>query len=83
MLAKELCGIAEHYLQRLGNGSGFAGILSEYNKSLYKLNEPVKLKKGSRVFTTVIKGVSSNGELITQSEGLEERFGFGEIAWNL
>jgi BirA family biotin operon repressor/biotin-[acetyl-CoA-carboxylase] ligase len=83
LLAKELCSIAEHYLQRFKTGEGFTAILNEYNSVLYKLNEPVKLKKGSRVFTTVIKGVSSNGELITQNEGVEERFGFGEIVWNL
>jgi BirA family biotin operon repressor/biotin-[acetyl-CoA-carboxylase] ligase len=42
----------------------------------------VKLKKGTRVFETTIKGVSETGQLITQ-HSIEERFEFGEVEWVL
>jgi BirA family biotin operon repressor/biotin-[acetyl-CoA-carboxylase] ligase len=49
---------------------------------LYKKGEMVKLKKGSRIFETTIKGVTETGQLIT-NHIIEERFEFGEIEWVL
>lgn len=55
-------------------------ILKEYHKHLYKVNEKVKLKKGSAVFTTTIKGVSLQGQLLTV-DTMERQFDFGEVEW--
>jgi len=52
----------------------------EYNKRLYKLNETVKLKKGSAVFKTTIKSVSLQGQLHTV-DVMERQFDFGEVQW--
>jgi BirA family biotin operon repressor/biotin-[acetyl-CoA-carboxylase] ligase len=55
---------------------------NKYLTHLYKKEERVKLKKGNRVFETMIKGVSETGQLITQ-HSIEERFEFGEVEWVL
>jgi BirA family transcriptional regulator, biotin operon repressor / biotin---[acetyl-CoA-carboxylase] ligase len=57
-------------------------IRDEYHQNLYKLNETVRLKKGSRVFDTTIKGVTPLGDLITHHT-VEERFAVGEVEWVL
>lgn len=57
-------------------------IVKDYNRNLYKLNETVKLKKASAVFKTTIKGVSQQGQLITQ-DVIERQFDFGEVEWIL
>lgn len=51
-----------------------------YRQHLYKLNETVRLKHGSRVFEATVKDVSSLGELVVQ-HATEERFGVGELEW--
>lgn len=57
-----------------------SAIRDEYANRLYKRGERVRLKKDSRVFEAMIKGVSDGGELIVQ-HALEERFSVGEIEW--
>ncbi len=59
---------------------GFPGIFETYNRQLYKLQQPVRLKKKSRILTTNIKGVTTSGQLITGNE-MEECFDFGEVEW--
>jgi BirA family biotin operon repressor/biotin-[acetyl-CoA-carboxylase] ligase len=78
-LAKELCGSMDTIYKKLMI-DGVDPILERYNEFLYKKNERVKLKQGSRVFETTIKAVSESGQLITQ-HAIEERFNFGEIEW--
>jgi BirA family biotin operon repressor/biotin-[acetyl-CoA-carboxylase] ligase len=78
-MAKELCSILEKNYQLLIAGK-FEDLFNYYHTHLYKKDETVKLKKGSRVFETTIKGVSTSGQLITQHL-IEERFEFGEIEW--
>ena len=80
-LAKELCSIIEKNYQLLVAGN-FMTLFNKYQTSLYKKDEKVKLKKGIRVFETIIKGVSETGQLITQ-HSIEERFEFGEVEWVL
>ena len=80
-LAKELCSIIEDNYQLL-IGGGFEILFNKYQGHLYKKDKKVKMKKGSRVFETTIKGVSEAGQLITQ-HSIEERFEFGEIEWVL
>jgi len=78
-LAKELCSIIEKNYQTLITGN-FKLFFTKYQTHLYKKDEKVKLKKGTRVFETIIKGVSETGQLITQ-HSIEERFEFGEVKW--
>jgi BirA family biotin operon repressor/biotin-[acetyl-CoA-carboxylase] ligase len=78
-MAKELCTILDAKYSEL-IGSGFDAIYSSYNTFLYKKDEQVKLKKGSRVFEATIKSVSPGGKLIVQ-HAIEEEFDFGEIEW--
>ena len=78
-LAKELCLIIDKNYQLLINGK-FEALLNTYHDHLYKKDEKVKLKKDSRVFETIIKGVSETGQLITQ-HSTEERFEFGQVEW--
>jgi len=80
-LAKELCSIIEKNYQLLITGN-FMNLFNKYQTHLYKKDEKVKLKKGTRVFETTIKGVSETGQLITQ-HSIEERFEFGEVEWIL
>jgi len=80
-LAKELCSIIEKNYQLLIAGN-FMILFNKYQTHLYKKDEKIKLKKGTRVFETTIKGVSETGQLITQ-HSIEERFEFGEIEWVL
>jgi len=51
-----------------------------YRKRLYKLDETVRLKHGSRVFDAVVKDVSTLGELIVE-HATEERFNVGDVEW--
>ena len=80
-LAKELCSIVEKNYQLLIAGD-FIVLFNKYQTHLYKKDEKIKLKKGTRVFETTIKGVSETGQLITQ-HSIEERFEFGEVEWVL
>jgi BirA family biotin operon repressor/biotin-[acetyl-CoA-carboxylase] ligase len=78
-LAKEICRSFNDYFEKL-NHDGFKEIYSEYLSHLYKIDEKVKLKKDSRVFEAILKGVSPEGKLILQ-HGIEEEFDFGTIEW--
>ena len=57
-------------------------LLEEYNQHLFKINQPVRLKKDNAVFETIIKGVSAQGQLLTE-DAIEKRFEFGEVEWIL
>ena len=78
-LAKEFCSFLDKNYQLLIEGK-FETLFNYYLQHLYKKDETVKLKKGNRVFETMIKGVSETGQLITQ-HSVEERFEFGEVEW--
>jgi BirA family biotin operon repressor/biotin-[acetyl-CoA-carboxylase] ligase len=77
-LAKELCRhVSDACLLLVKTPSQLAEL---YRQQLYKLNESVRLKQGSRVFDATLKDVSMQGELIVQ-HALEERFRVGEVEW--
>lgn len=78
-LGKELCSVIDNYFQFLISGN-FESIFKIYQTMLYKKEEKVKLKKGSRIFEAAITGVAETGQLITL-HGVEERFEFGEVEW--
>jgi BirA family transcriptional regulator, biotin operon repressor / biotin---[acetyl-CoA-carboxylase] ligase len=78
LLAKELCRyLSDAYtlLHRLPDE-----VMEQYRRHLYKRNETVRLKQGSRVFEAVVKDVTVLGELVV-AHGTEERFGVGEVEW--
>lgn len=80
-LAKQLCESLEIYFEKLMN-NGFQSILEAYNKNLYKKDKSVRLKKDHRVFSATVKNVSSTGQILVQ-HGIEEKFDFGEVMWEL
>ena len=53
-------------------------VMEEYNRLVYKRGQQVKLKQGSAVFTTTIREVSGDGQLIT-SDVMERRFSVGDV----
>jgi len=81
LLAKELHKAVMKRVDSL-NTSTYKKILQEYNQHLYKLNQPIKLKKGNVVFTTTVKAVSSHGDLLAR-DTMEKHFAFGEVEWVL
>ena len=77
-LAKELCqqlSKAYDVLHKLP-----AQIIESYKNQLYKINEVVRLKKGSRVFDAKVKNVTTMGQLVVQ-HATEEYFSIGEVEW--
>lgn len=80
-LAKELCVNLQEKYNRFIQGNKY-GLLNEYNDHLYKKNETVKLKKGSRIFEAEIKKVDASGKLVVQTS-IEEEFEFGSIEWQI
>lgn len=85
-LAKELSKailekVTSYGLQVTGSGLAVTNsLLDTYNKHLYKRGEKVRLKKNNRAFNALIKQVTENGQLVTET-GMEERFDFGEVVW--
>jgi BirA family biotin operon repressor/biotin-[acetyl-CoA-carboxylase] ligase len=55
-------------------------MLAKYNQYLFSIEKKVKLKKDNMVFETTIKGVSSQGKLIT-ADVIEREFDFDEVEW--
>jgi BirA family transcriptional regulator, biotin operon repressor / biotin---[acetyl-CoA-carboxylase] ligase len=78
-LARELCGFLDirfrWVVQQPANQ-----IIKEYNASLYKLGESIKLRKDSIVFSTELTGVTESGQLVTK-DAIERVFDFGEVEW--
>ena len=80
LLAKELCRYLSDAYVLLEKRP--QQIIEEYKRNLYKLAETVRLKKGNRVFSAIVKDVSLQGELIVETT-TEERFAVGEVEWLL
>lgn len=78
VLAGALCAEVEQQFRLLHENK--SAIIDTFLQHLYKRGEWVRLKKGSRVFDAVVKGVSNCGELIVQ-HATEERFAVGEVEW--
>ncbi|HEX6332800.1 MAG TPA: biotin--[acetyl-CoA-carboxylase] ligase [Flavisolibacter sp.] len=77
-LARELCSVVEEAFNHLLRAPG--EIPAEYHEMLYKRDEQVRLKKGSRVFDATISHVTPAGQLVVQ-HSTEERFEVGEVEW--
>lgn len=78
-LAKGLQGLLMKHLSGIGT---LPETVQLFNKQLYKINQPVTLKKNNVKFNTVIKEVSAQGKLITV-DAIERAFDFGEVEWVL
>lgn len=78
-LAKEVCRILNSKFDELVK-VGFENIFAQYLRHLYKIHSKVKLRKDTRVFEAVIKGVTPGGKLIV-FHSFEEEFNFGEVEW--
>lgn len=76
ILAHELCADLQQAWDLLENDP--AHLTSQYHALLYKLNEPVRLKKDNRVFEAIITGVNMNGQLVVR-HAIEEQFDVGEV----
>lgn len=72
-----LCQSLENRYQEL-HTVGIGAIMQQYQQVLYKIHEPVTLKKGTIIFETTIQGVSDNGRLLTK-DVIEREFDFGEV----
>jgi len=78
-LAKNLCMSVDYFYKKLMNNE--ANVIHEmYGQLLYKKDKMIKLKKGNRIFSAIVKGVTLTGQLIVQ-HSIEEQFDFGEIEW--
>ena len=77
-LAKELCIAIEQNIEMLLQST--EAVKNTYHYHLYKIGETVQLKKGPKIFETTIKGVNTNGQLITQN-AFEEMFDIGDVEW--
>jgi BirA family biotin operon repressor/biotin-[acetyl-CoA-carboxylase] ligase len=78
-LAKEFCTVFSKNFQQLVS-NGFDDIYQSYTSHLYKKDQIVKLKQGSRLFNATIKTVSPAGRLVIQ-HAVEEEFDFGSVEW--
>jgi BirA family biotin operon repressor/biotin-[acetyl-CoA-carboxylase] ligase len=78
-LAKQLCSILDNYFQQLIL-DGSDKIYHQYLRHLYKINDIARLKKDTRVFEALIKGVTPTGRLIIE-HGVEEHLEFGDVEW--
>ena len=76
-MGKELCLAIENRYQTLQT-VGIDAIMEQYQQVLYKMHQPVTLKKGTIIFETTIRGVSDNGRLLTK-DVIEREFDFGEV----
>jgi BirA family biotin operon repressor/biotin-[acetyl-CoA-carboxylase] ligase len=77
-LALELCTEIDLQFGRLYGER--EALVEEYQQSLYKRGEVVRLKKDSRVFDARIKHVTPDGRLVVEHQ-VEEYFEVGEVEW--
>jgi BirA family biotin operon repressor/biotin-[acetyl-CoA-carboxylase] ligase len=80
-LAKELCAILDKHFSHLIQ-HGPEAIYRYYNDHLYKKGQPVRFKKGSRLFEAQIQSVSPEGKLVVK-HATEEELAWGEVEWVL
>jgi BirA family biotin operon repressor/biotin-[acetyl-CoA-carboxylase] ligase len=80
LLAKELCKrVDEQYTILLSEP---AEISNTYHSHLFRLNQKIRLKKGSQLLEAFVKQVTDQGQLVVQ-HGAEEQFNVGEVEWLL
>jgi BirA family biotin operon repressor/biotin-[acetyl-CoA-carboxylase] ligase len=77
-LALELCTSIEMALKQLHENP--ERIESDYHQVLFGLGTTVKLRKGTRLFSAEILGVTPQGALRVR-HAVEEQFAVGEVVW--
>jgi len=77
-LAKELCKAIDGSFKLLSHQP--QKLIEEYKSALFKRDEIVRFKKGSRVFNAIVKDVTTQGQLVVQ-HSIEERFDAGDVEW--
>ncbi|GAC1482182.1 MAG: biotin--[acetyl-CoA-carboxylase] ligase [Flavisolibacter sp.] len=77
-LAQELCLFLQMGYEKLLLNP--LNIIEQYKKSLYKMNQKTQFKKDNRIFSAVVKSVTSEGLLVLE-HAIEEEFRVGEIEW--
>jgi BirA family biotin operon repressor/biotin-[acetyl-CoA-carboxylase] ligase len=77
-LAKELAGYVQSSMELLVRSE--KEVRKQYRAALYKLNEPVHFRQGSRSFTGTVADVTPTGELVVKTP-LDERFDIGALEW--
>ena len=78
VLAHELCVHLDKKFRLLVSDS--SAVVNQYKSHLYKINEPIKLKKANRIIEANFTDVNDNGQMIVQ-HSIEERFDVGEVEW--
>ncbi|HTD94488.1 MAG TPA: biotin--[acetyl-CoA-carboxylase] ligase [Chitinophagaceae bacterium] len=78
-LAKDLCGTIDRNFQTLTR-EGFEAIYDSYLDILYKKNEKVRFRNGTRIFEAEVRSVSRSGSLVIR-HGIEEEVKHGQIEW--
>lgn len=80
-LAKELCTHLQSKWEQFEQGN-YEIILSNYNSSLFRLNEQVDFAFAQQANTYSVKGVNRSGELIIENQcGATKSIKFGEAEW--
>lgn len=77
-MAKELC--KEVHLQYQLLSSSPESIAGNYKAHLYRKDQQVRFRKGTRVFEALLKDVTAEGLLVVE-HGIEEQFAVGEVEW--
>ena len=78
-LARELCTDLQQRIDTL-NQIGFEPLLQAYQLRLHGRGRAFRLRHNDMVFNTIIRGVTPDGQLITEDEQIRT-FRFGEITW--
>src|SRR5690606_15995881 len=80
-LAQELCKTLEKRFRQLLETPH--QITADYNRYLYKKNQRVRFRNGSREFETTICQVTADGTLITKDseKGAESLHRLGDLEW--
>ncbi|HEY0067590.1 MAG TPA: biotin--[acetyl-CoA-carboxylase] ligase [Flavisolibacter sp.] len=78
ILAHELCSDLQQAWDLLEKDQ--PELTAAYHSLLYKLNEPIRLKKENRVFEALLTGVTLTGQLVVR-HSIEEQFDVGEVEW--
>ena len=73
-MARQLVPSIQNRITHASQRSG-SGILVNYNQSLYKINQPVGLRKGKERIISTLIGVDASGLLITD----QGSFSWGEV----
>ena len=80
-----LCGIMGDLLPRLGTPEGRASLRSDYEEELFRKDISATYRNllTGKEFTGILRGITPEGLLCVESEGVVDTFGFKEISYIL